>query len=133
MRAVVREMNELQESVVSSKYERFPGPERAFVDCLDALELSVTELVAKGSSAIYNHIYLNIIPSANLTPQSFELVLHSLYSRYRDRLGRLGVAQVEFKFCSQIESNAYEKAIRLTAAGFFFFNLRIIFINSIFI
>lgn len=96
VRAIVRQTARIP--TLDSVYEQYPGPERMFVECLDALNLAMGDALADTNIPVgNNHVFLNVLPVANVGPEYIETVIKILARRYADRLRRLRVSQVEFK------------------------------------
>ncbi len=96
VRAIVRQTARIP--TLDSVYEQYPGPERMFVECLDALSVAMGDALQDTNLPVgNNHIFLNVLPVANVRPEYVEQVTKILARRYADRLRRLRVSQVEFK------------------------------------
>ena len=98
VRALVRKMDRIGGDGATRASEEnmdvFPGPERAFVEALNALEGPMGSLEG-GSGA--NHIFLNALPRTEIAPSYVEQQCRQLYRRYRRRLKMLRVMNVELR------------------------------------
>jgi acetyl-CoA carboxylase/biotin carboxylase 1 len=108
-------VGEVLNGIVSKAH---PGPESRFVDCLDALEVAISDL--KPGSIVYgNHIFLNMLPAVVVRPEYVQQVCFQLSQRYADRIRQLGVTTVEFRM--DVRSNSNENApkipVRLIASN----------------
>jgi acetyl-CoA carboxylase carboxyltransferase component len=84
--------------MLNNKYDEYPGPERVFVECLDALNLAMRDSLADTTLPVgNNHIFINVLPVVTQSPEYVEQVIKILAKRYADRLRRLRVSQVEFR------------------------------------
>ncbi|NDC39635.1 MAG: hypothetical protein EBZ48_16610, partial [Proteobacteria bacterium] len=113
VRAIVRQTTRVP--TLDSVYEQYPGPERVFVECLDALNIAMADAMLSDTALPVgnNHIFLNVLPVATVPPEYIETVIKILAKRYADRLRTLRVSQVEFKIIVQAPSqNAQPIAIR---------------------
>lgn len=119
VRAIVRQTTRVP--TLDSVYEQYPGPERVFVECLDALNIAMADAMLSSDNALpvgNNHIFLNVLPVATVPPEYIETVIKILAKRYADRLRTLRVSQVEFKIIVQAPSqNAQPIAIRLISSN----------------
>lgn len=116
VRAIVRQTARIP--TLDSVYEQYPGPERMFVECLDALNLAMGDALADTTLPVgNNHIFLNVLPVANVAPEYIETVVKILAKRYADRLRRLRVSQVEFKINVQATPTSHVIPIRLVSSN----------------
>jgi acetyl-CoA carboxylase/biotin carboxylase 1 len=102
VRCVVRQAARIP--TLDSVYEQYPGPERMFVECLDALSVAMGDGALKDTTLPVgnNHIFLNLSPVVtSVRPEYIEAVIKILARRYADRLRRLRVSQVEFRIVVQ--------------------------------
>ena len=116
VRAIVRQMARV--TSVNNAYEQYPGPERMFVECLDALNLAMGDALADTTLPVgNNHIFLNVIPVVVQSPEYVEQVIKLLAKRYGDRLRRLRVNQVEFRVLLASRPGAQPVPIRLVSSN----------------
>jgi len=116
VRAIVRQTARIP--TLDSVYEQYPGPERMFVDCLDALNIAMGDALADTTLPVgNNHIFLNVLPVVQLSPEYIETVIKILAKRYSDRLRRLRVSQVEFKINVQPSPGAPVISVRLISSN----------------
>ena len=99
-------------------YDAYPGPERMFVDALNALELAMAKLSGPDQACHQNHVFLSVLPETDVHPQYIEAVIRILAIRYGDMLLRLRVGQVEFKIRAKfIESRGDHNNVRCLDAS----------------
>lgn len=118
VRAVVRQLDRADEKS-RSEFDAYPGPERTLVDALNALALAIGSAAVKRTGLVTknNHVFLNILPEAQVVPQYLEGVIRILASRYADRLEQLGVAQVELKINARFSPGSSPIPVRLVASN----------------
>lgn len=119
VRAVVRQLEKIDEETIGSRFDAHPGPERNFVDALNALELAMGQASKKDKSLVFknNHLFLNIIPVAVVDPQYIEAVIRILAIRYVERLAELKVSEVELKISAKFNENGPSIPVRLVATN----------------
>ena len=116
VRAIVR--NTARLSTVSTVEEQFPGPERMFVDALDALDIAMGDSLQNTRTPVGgNHIFLNVLPTAQVHPEYIESVIRRLAKRYSERLRRSRVSQVEFKVNAQFKVGGPIVPVRLVSSN----------------
>ena len=107
------EMSQVLSTLVSKIH---PGPEARFVDCLDALEVAISDL-RPGSIVYGNHIFLNMLPAVVVRPEYVQQVCFQLSQRYADRIRQLGVTTVEFRMDVRSSTDAPKIPVRLIASN----------------
>eukprot|EP01138_Halocafeteria_seosinensis_P000421 gb/GECG01000434.1/.p1 GENE.gb/GECG01000434.1/~~gb/GECG01000434.1/.p1 ORF type:complete len:2813 (+),score=333.03 gb/GECG01000434.1/:1-8439(+) len=116
VRAIVRQTARL--STLSAVEEQFPGPERMFVDALDALDIAMGDSLQNTRTPVGgNHIFLNVLPTAQVHPEYVESVIRRLAKRYSERLRRSRVSQVEFKVNAQFKVGGPIVPVRLVSSN----------------
>lgn len=124
-RGVVRHTDHSDADFKLEAYDAHPGPERTFVDALNALELVMGSNSTGQTIYANNHIFLSVLPVAVVDPQYIEAVIRILANRYGDRLQKLCVSQVEFKINARFTEEAPKIPIRLVATNPTGFVLRV--------
>ena len=127
VRAVVRQTDRIDdETKLDSVYDAYPGPERMFVDALNALDLAIGQQESSGASQFgNNHVFLSVLPEAVVDPQYIEAVIRILASRYGKMLRRLNVTQVEFRINARFTPESPKIPVRLIACNPTGFVLRV--------
>jgi acetyl-CoA carboxylase carboxyltransferase component/biotin carboxyl carrier protein len=116
VRAIVRQTTRLP--TLGSVYEQYPGPERMFVECLDALSIAMGDALQDTASPVgNNHIFLNVLPVARVRPEYVEAVTKILARRYGERLRRLRVGQVEFRITVSADGGHSTIPLRLVSSN----------------
>ncbi|RYG43282.1 hypothetical protein EON68_00650, partial [archaeon] len=116
VRAIVRQTARIP--TLDSVYEQYPGPERMFVECLDALSVAMGDALQDTASPVgNNHIFLNVLPVSNVRPEYIEDVTKILARRYAERLRRLRVSQVEFKIRVAGPNGTHPIPLRLVSSN----------------
>ena len=117
VRGIVRHTERL--SSAESAASMFPGPERVFVEALNALAISIGErALADTSNPVgNNHIFLNVVPVASITPEFVEMVIQKLARLYAKKLRHLRVSTVEFKISLQSQPGGPCTPVRLVASN----------------
>ena len=120
IRALVRNTDKLAEADDSSR-DAYPGPERVLVQAIAALE-AVQETT---STSMHNHIFLNILGDAVVSPEEVEDSMRYLARRYASRLTVARVAQVEIKVNARLYDDSPGIPVRLVASNPTGFALRV--------
>ena len=116
VRAIVRQTSRL--STVKDKLSQFPGPERVFVDCLNALEVAVGDSLRDKAAPVGNtHIFMNMLPVALVQQEYISQVIKVLAKRYAARLRRLRVSHVEFKIVAAYPPGSTPVCLRLISSS----------------
>ncbi len=116
VRAIVRQTSRL--STVKDKLSQFPGPERVFVDCLNALEVAVGDSLRDKAAPVGNtHIFMNMLPVALVQQEYISQVIKVLAKRYASRLRRLRVSHVEFKIMAAYPPGSSPVPLRLISSS----------------
>ncbi|KAA0173957.1 hypothetical protein FNF27_04518 [Cafeteria roenbergensis] len=118
VRAIVRHTERLP--TLDSVLEQFPGPERMFVESLNALGVAMGGAAKAGASGMAvgnNHVFLNVLPTASVHPEYVVSVIRTLARRYADRLRVLRVASVEFRILTRLRPTAQPLALRLLCSN----------------
>jgi len=116
VRAIVRQTSRL--STVKDKLSQFPGPERVFVDCLNALEVAVGDSMRDKAAPVGNtHIFMNMLPVALVQQEYISQVIKVLAKRYAARLRRLRVSHVEFKIVAAYPPGSSPVPLRLISSS----------------
>lgn len=117
-RAIIRQATRLDLSSRAA-FEEFPGPERMFVECLDALDIAAGDLLNIVNSPVgSNHIFLNMQPIVRgVEPAYIESAINVLAKKYADRLRRLRVSQVEFRVTLQLPQGGPLVPVRLISSN----------------
>lgn len=117
VRGIVRHTERL--SSAESAASMFPGPERVFVEALNALAISIGERALEDTSNPVgnNHIFLNVVPVANITPDFVQVVIQKLARLYAKKLRHLRVSTVEFKITLRGQHGGPCTAVRIIASN----------------
>jgi acetyl-CoA carboxylase carboxyltransferase component/biotin carboxyl carrier protein len=116
VRSIVRQTARIP--TLGSVYEQYPGPERMFVECLDALALAMGDALQDTAAPVgNNHIFLNVLPVASVRPEYIENVTKILARRYAERLRRLRVSQVEFRITVSASPGTPPLPLRLVSSN----------------
>ena len=96
VRAVCTTFDPLTTASITNTY---PSAEKTLVEALNALEMGLGEARLRGEEEKFggNHIFLNILPPAEVDPNLIEQIMRSLYIRYVQRLKQLHVSLVEMR------------------------------------
>lgn len=116
VRTIVRQTDRIEG--LGDVYEQYPGPERMFVEALNALNVAMGDALKDTSLPVgNNHIFLNVLPVAYVKPEYVERVIQRLARRYADRLRSLRVSQVEFKVAAQFTATSPRVPVRLISSN----------------
>jgi biotin carboxylase/acetyl-CoA carboxylase carboxyltransferase component/biotin carboxyl carrier protein len=118
VRAIVRHTERLP--TLDSVLEQFPGPERMFVEALNALGVAMGDVARSSAESMAvgnNHVFLNVLPTASVHPEYVVAVIRTLARRYADRLRVLRVAHVEFRILTRLRPGAPPLALRLLCSN----------------
>ena len=112
VRAVCTNLDPLTTTSLTNTY---PSAEKTLVEALNALEVGLGEARLRGEDEKYggNHIFLNILPPAEVDTNIIEQVMRSLYFRYMQRLTQLHVSLVEMRLLPILTRGAQPVPIRM--------------------
>lgn len=112
VRAVCINMDSLETNTIVNT---FPSAEKTLVEAMNALEVGLDEARLRGEDKNFgaNHIFLNILPPAEVDPNLIEQIMKKLYLRYARRLTILQVTQVEMRILPILSHGAQPIPVRM--------------------
>ena len=115
VRAVCTTLDPLDTETITDTY---PSAEKTLVEALNALDVGLGEARLRGDDKLFagNHIFLNILPPAEVDPNLIEQIMKNLYLRYVRRLTALHVTQVEMRLLPILTHGAQPIPVRMVGA-----------------
>ena len=115
VRAVCTTLDPLDTETITDTY---PSAEKTLVEALNALDVGLGEARLRGDDKLFagNHIFLNILPPAEVDPNLIEQIMKNLYLRYVRRLTALHVTQVEMRLLPILTRGAQPIPVRMVGA-----------------
>ena len=115
VRAVCTTLDPLETETLTDTY---PSAEKTLVEALNALDVGLGEARLRGDDNQFagNHIFLNILPPAEVDPNLIEQIMKNLYLRYVRRLTALHVTQVEMRLLPILTHGAQPIPVRMVGA-----------------